>query len=108
MTPTKRDRARRREEHLREIRGETDDGPWVLYVEGGRLMKRRPYCDCERKGHGFTKRDDGAWVRPCCMRRERAAWEKHGDGPMEHNPLSCPVCREQEANQGNPVLTQNK
>ena len=52
-----------------------------------------PYCDCNaemkrkaaRRGGGtlgYTKRDDGVWVRPCCMRRERAAWEKWGDSPV--------------------------
>ena len=41
------------------------------------------YCTCgSKKGHGFTKRDDGVWVRPCCMKRDREMWMKHGDRPL--------------------------
>jgi len=86
-----------------------DDDLWVLYMHKGRLLKRRPWCDCEkRKGFGYRKRDDGAWVRPCCMRRERAAFERLGDGPMEHDPLKCQWCIEAVAgDRADPVLTQN-
>lgn len=58
------------------------------------VVKRTPWCDCRKKGHGFTKRDDGAWVRPCCMRREKAAWLKWQDNPATHNPETCRWCRE--------------
>lgn len=49
---------------------------------GGVPVRRSPWCDCEKKGHGYTKRSDGAWVRPCCMRREKAAFLKFGDHPV--------------------------
>lgn len=85
-----------------------DDGPWVLIMRGGKIMRQRPYCDCLRPAHGYRKRDDGAWVRPCCMRRERQAFERIGDGPVEHNPATCQWCREAEHNRADPVLSQNQ
>ena len=42
-----------------------------------------PYCDCERPAWaGLTRRSDGVWVRPCCMRRPKEMYEKYGDGPV--------------------------
>lgn len=77
---------------------------WVYYMKGGRLMKRHPYCDCTKVRMGFTKRDDGAWVRPCCMRRTKEAWEKFGDEPLSHNPLTCKFCKERVNNDGVPSM----
>lgn len=46
-----------------------------------------PYCDCEKPTwSGFTKRDDGVWVRPCCMRRTKVMYDKHGDEPLTVPP----------------------
>lgn len=72
---------------------ETSDGPWLILMHGGKLLKRRPWCDCRKVAFGFKQRHDGTWVRPCCMRRERAAYERLGDGPVQHNPLTCNFCR---------------
>ena len=37
----------------------------------------KPYCDCEKPvWKGFTKRGDGVWVRPCCMRPTKSSHEK--------------------------------
>ena len=76
---------------------DVEPGPWVFFMLNGRPMKRRPFCDCTKVGFGFTQRDDGVWVRPCCMRRERAAYDRLGDGPVQHNPLTCDFCKERVA-----------
>ena len=52
-----------------------------------------PWCDCPKVGFGFTKRDDGVWVRPCCMRREKGAWLKFHEKPVPHDYL---VTKERE------------
>lgn len=90
-------------------------------MKGDKLMARRPWCDCTRKRQvqvlgarqamtvGYTRRDDGAYVRPCCMRRDRLSWEKHGDKPVEHNPLSCSICKERiEQNHGSPISSNSE
>jgi hypothetical protein len=83
---------------------ESDDGAWVLFMRGGKMLKRRPWCDCKKVRFGFTRRDDGAWVRPCCMRRTKESWEKFGDEPIHHDPLSCRWCRERVTNNGVPSM----
>ena len=45
------------------------------------LILPTPYCDCVKQGHGFTKREDGGWVRPCCMRPTRQAYERLNRAP---------------------------
>jgi len=68
---------------------EHDEPDFVLFASAdGTLVSRKAYCDCAKKGFGYTKRRDGAWVRPCCMRREKAAWEKWGDGPTPDDLLA--------------------
>jgi hypothetical protein len=44
----------------------------------------KPYCDCVRPvWKGFTRRNDGRWVRPCCMRPTKQSVEKFGPtGPV--------------------------
>lgn len=56
-------------------------------VVGGLLIRgpAAPYCDCTHPAMGFTKRHDGAWVRPCCMRRTQQMFDKFGDGPIPAN-----------------------
>lgn len=71
---------------------ENDEGVWEVFMRGGRLVARRPWCDCKKVGFGFKQRHDGTWVRPCCMRRERAAYERLGGGPVHHNPSACKFC----------------
>ncbi len=44
------------------------------------------WCDCSRPEMGFVKRDDGAWVKPCCRRRTFATWMKWGNGPVPPDP----------------------
>lgn len=46
------------------------------------VVPAAPWCDCDNIGVGFTKRDDGCWVRPCCMRRTQQVWIEHGDTPF--------------------------
>lgn len=58
----------------------------VLLVGGFRVevpFVGRPYCDCQPMEMGFTKRDDGAWVKPCCMRRTKDMFEKYGDKAID-------------------------
>lgn len=56
----------------------------TLYIGGLALtVPAQPFCDCDHPAMGFTKRYDGAWVRPCCMRRTQQAYAKHGDGPIK-------------------------
>jgi hypothetical protein len=52
-------------------------------VAGSTFTIRTPWCDCVKVTGGFTKRADGCWVRPCCNRRTRAMWDKHGDNPVQ-------------------------
>jgi hypothetical protein len=40
------------------------------------------WCDCEKPAVGFTRRDDGCWVRPCCMRRSKQVFDLFGDNPV--------------------------
>lgn len=59
----------------------------VALFDGTRVkVPATPYCDCVRQGHGFVKRDDGVWVRPCCMRRAKEAYLRHGDKPLTLEP----------------------
>jgi hypothetical protein len=67
---------------------EADDDAWVLFFENGALVKRRPWCDCKKIGHGFTKRSDGVWVRPCCNRRPKDTWLKWHDDPIPPDYLT--------------------
>jgi hypothetical protein len=41
-----------------------------------------PWCDCTPAVMGFTKRSDGCWVKPCCMRRTHQMWVEYGDNPV--------------------------
>ncbi len=54
----------------------------VLYEH----LPARQYCDCLKPERGFIKREDGAWVRPCCLRRAKASFDKFGDGPVPPMP----------------------
>lgn len=69
---------------------ELSPGHWIV---DGVDLEAVPYCDCTPEDRrlymksnrgllGYTKRDDGVWVRPCCMRQEREAWEKRHDQPI--------------------------
>lgn len=43
----------------------------------------KPWCDClHPTWSGSTKRADGIWVRPCCMRRTREMYDRFGDQPV--------------------------
>lgn len=53
------------------------EGPWLLYMHEGRLVSRRPWCDCKPAGFGLVKVAEGRWGRPCCRRPVNLAqWEK--------------------------------
>lgn len=63
---------------------EPDEDPWILAVNNGRLVAKRPWCDCakavvDRQWPRMVKDPTGyGYVRPCCMRpMNRASWEKH-------------------------------
>jgi hypothetical protein len=42
-----------------------------------------PWCDCEKpEWNGLTRREDGIWVRACCMRRTKHMFDLYGDDPV--------------------------
>lgn len=49
-----------------------------VFIIGGISFEvpAKPYCDCYQQAIGFSKRDDGVWVRPCCRRPAKQAYEK--------------------------------
>lgn len=43
----------------------------------------KPWCDCVNPvWKGLTRRDDGIWVRACCMRRTQHMYERYQDDPV--------------------------
>jgi hypothetical protein len=61
---------------------ESTEGMFTL----GGFTFRAPYCTCEQPvWKGQTRRDDGVWVRACCMRRTKHMFEKFGDEPVPAN-----------------------
>jgi len=59
---------------------------WAYIMIDGRLLKQRPWCDCAKPvWRGFTRRSDGVWVRPCCMRQTETSWKKWRDQPIPHD-----------------------
>jgi hypothetical protein len=50
----------------------------VFVIDGVEFVfPAQPFCDCINPvWKGATKRGDGVWVRPCCMRPTKQSYEK--------------------------------